>query len=125
MDEIILDFAKAFDLVPHRRLVQKIKAYGVTDGMSNWFEDFLACRKQRVTIGEASSKWSDVLSGVPQGSVLGPLLFVIYINDLSDKIENVTKLFSDDSKIISVIKEKLEVEKLQKDLNEVHYWCQT
>ena len=70
--------------------------------MSNWFEDFLACRKQRVTIGEASSKWSDVLSGVPQGSVLGPLLFVIYINNLPDKIENVTQLFADDSKIISV-----------------------
>ena len=121
----MLDFAKAFDFVPHRRLVQKIKAYRVTDGMSNWLEDFLACRRQRVTIGEASSKWSDVLSGVPQGSVLGPLLFVIYINDLPDKIENVTKLFADDSKIISVIKGKLEVEKLQKDLDEVDYWCQT
>ena len=78
-------------------------------------KSFLFRIKQRVTIGEASSKWSDVLSGVPQGSVLGPLLFVIYINDLPDKIENVTKLFAADSKIISVIKGKLEVEKLQKD----------
>ena len=68
----------------------KIRAYGVTDGMSNWLEDFLACRKQKVTIGEVSSKWSDVLSGVPQGSVLGLVLFMININDLPDKIENIT-----------------------------------
>ena len=81
-------------------------------GMSNWFEDFLACRKQRVTIGEASSKWSDVLCGVPQGSVLRPLLFVIYINDLPDKIEKVSKLFVDDSKIISVTKWKIECRKV-------------
>ena len=70
---------------------------------ANCLENFLACRKQRVTIGEASSKWSDVLSGVPQGSILWPLLF--YIDDLPDKIENVTKLFADDSKIITVIGE--------------------
>ena len=69
MDEILMDFAKAFDLVPHRRLVQKLRAYGVTDGISNRLEDQferkIACRKQRVTIGEASSKGSDDLSGVP------------------------------------------------------------
>ena len=64
--------------------------------MSKWFEDFLIYRKQRVMIGEVSSKWTDVLRGVLQGSVLGPLLFLIYINDLPDKIEIVTKLFADE-----------------------------
>ena len=57
VNEILLDFAKAFDLVPRHRLVQKIRAYEVTDEMTRWFEDFLTCRIQRVTIGEASSKW--------------------------------------------------------------------
>ena len=100
----------SWTLRKHLTLVQKIKAYGVTDELSKWFEDFLSCRKQRVTIGEASSKWKDVLSGVPQGSALGPLLFVLYINDLPDKIDNFSKLFADGSKIISVIKGKMDID---------------
>ena len=93
--------------------------------MAKWFEDFLSCRRQRVTIGEASSKWTDVLSGVPQGSVLGPLLFFIYINDLPDKIVNLMKLFADDSKIISSIKGEMDINKLQNDLLAVGDWCRT
>ena len=76
--------------------------HGVTDKLSKWFEEFLSFRKQRVTIGEASSKWTDVLSGVPQWSVLGPNLFVLYINDPPDIIDNFSKLCADESKIISV-----------------------
>ena len=72
--------------------------------MSKWFEDLLSFRKQWVMIGEASSKWTYVLSGIPKGSVLGPLLFEIYINNLPDKTVNVIKLFADDSK--SVIRGK-------------------
>ena len=81
--------------------------------MLEWFEYFLTCRKQRVTIGEASSKWIDFLSEEPQGSVLGPLLFAIYINILPKKIDNIAKFFVDDSKIISVIngRMRLNVEK--------------
>ena len=93
--------------------------------MSKCFEDFLSCRNQRITIGEASSKWTDVLSGVTQGSVLEPLLYLLYINDLPDKIYNVSKLFADDYKIIPVIKREMDVFKLQNDLFIVAEWCKT
>ena len=110
--------AKAFDLVPHRRLVHKIWGYGVTDEMAKWFV-------QRVTIKDASSKWTDFLCGVPQGSVLGPFLFFIFINDLPDKIVNFTKLLADDSKNISCIKGEMDINKLYNDLFALGDWCRT
>ena len=73
VDEVLLDFAKAFDLVPHRRLLHKNAGYGVSYDILSWFEDFLSNRKQLVVVGEKMSEWSDVLSGDSQGSVLGPL----------------------------------------------------
>ena len=99
--------------------------HGVTDKLSKWFEDFLSLRKQRVTIGEASSKWTNVLSGVPQWSVLGPNLFVLYINDPPDIIDNFSKLCADESKIISVIKGEMNIDKIQNDLFTVGEWCKT
>ena len=87
-------------------MVRKIRGYGDTGDMSKRIEDFLSFRKQRVMLGDASSKWTDVLSGVPQVTVLEPFLFIIYINYLPDKTVNATKLFADDFKIISVIKKK-------------------
>ena len=78
VDEIMLDFAKAFDLVPHKRLVHKLAAYGVADDLLEWFKDYLSNRKQMVMVGGENSTWTEVLSGVPQGSVLGPLLRCIY-----------------------------------------------
>lgn len=116
-DIIIMDFAKAFDKVPHKHLLYKLKYYGITCNALNWISDFLEDRTQTVALeGEFSNKVS-VTSGVPQGTVMGPILFLIYINDFSDYIQHSTlRLFADDSIIYRDIKNKSDTELLQSDL---------
>ena len=99
MDVIYLDFQKAFNKVPHQRLLLKLKAHGLGNDIINWIVEWLTHRRQRVIVGGEISNWNSVLSGVPQRSVLGPILFLIYINDLEDDISSKILKSADDTKV--------------------------
>ena len=105
LDCIYLDFKKASDSVPHERLLSKLDAYGTGGQLKAWTKDTLLDRKQRVVVNGKLSSWCLVLSGIPRGSVLGPILFVIFINDLPDQIRSTVKIFADDTKIFRALHE--------------------
>ena len=119
IDIIYLDFKKAFDSVPHERLMLKLSSYGIQGNVQLWIRNFLADRTQRVRVGKDRSRETRVLSGIPQGSILGPILFTVFINDLSDCVEGTCKIFADDTKLYG---KATEGESLQKDLNALHEW---
>ena len=96
-DLILLDFSKAFDCVPHQRLLHKLHYYGISGPTLYWVKSFLSNRTQHVSINGSHSALANVTSGVPQGSVLGPVLFLLYINDITNQIQSNIRLFADDS----------------------------
>ena len=122
LDAVYLDFQKAFDTVPHQRLLTKLKAYGVHGSVHAWINSFLSQRKQRVVVNGAYSQWNDVTSGIPQRSVLGPTLVIIYINDLPETVESMVHIFADDTKIYRKIATENDCVKLQKDLDILQEW---
>jgi hypothetical protein len=119
----LLDLAKAFDSVPHNKLIDKLKAQGIDGKLLKWISNFLTGRKQRVVMGEVVTEWVEVLSGVPQGSVLGPLLFTIFINDMPDGLVNVCKMFADDSKLLGTIQSGADISVIQSDLDKLSDWA--
>ena len=123
VDAIYLDFSKAFDSVPHLRLLEKLTSYGIDGCLLKWIKDFLIGRRQRVHINGEYSEWADVTSGVPQGSVLGPVLFVVYINDLPDVVESLSQLYADDTKVFSKVDSIERQKQIQQDLDNLVNWA--
>ena len=121
-DLIVMDFSKAFDKVSHSLLLHKIRHYGITGQVNNWIESFLTGRQQAVVVDGATSGFLDVESGVPQGSVLGPCLFLLYINDLPKDLTSTARLFADDTMCHSTISNHQDETDLQKDLNLLAKW---
>ena len=121
-DAILLDFSKAFDKVPKERLLLKLKACGVNGRTHDWIRDFLSDHSQHVAVEGAVSDETPVLSGVPQGSVLGPLLFLVYINDLPSCISSTARLFADDTLLYRQITCEEDTKALQEDLDALEEW---
>ena len=122
VDAIYLDFAKAFDTVPHRRLIGKLEAYGISGTTLNWVNAFLSDRTHEVVVNGSNSERASVLSGIPQGTVLGPVLFVVYINDILEDISSNGVMFADDTKIFRQIISQDDSLALQSDLSKLETW---
>ena len=117
-----MDFSKAFDKVGHARLIEKLKFYGITGKTNEWIKAFLMNRKQTVVLDGEKSYEAEVSSGVPQGSVLGPCLFLFYINDLPESLKFTVQLFADDTIAYLTINCDEDAKELQKDLDKLVEW---
>ena len=123
IDVVYLDFAKAFDKVDHELLIHKLQCYGIQGSLLEWIKSFLTDRYQTVSVNGTQSYKSKVKSGVPQGTVLGPLLFLVYINDIDRCIKHsFTSCFADDTRVSKGITQSTDVKYLQEDLNSVIQW---
>lgn len=121
-DIVYLDFRKAFDSVPHTRLLSKLRGYGVVGSVLDWIRAFLTDRTQRVRVGNEMSDMASVISGIPQGSILGPVLFTLFINDLPESVTSVCKIFADDTKLYNITKN---AHVLQSDIDNLVVWSDT
>ena len=122
VDMIVLDFSKAFDKVGHKRLLKKLHNYGIRGNLLRWVLFFLLDRKQRVVVDGEHSEWVKMESGVPQGTVLGPIMFLAFINDLPDAVSSKVRLFADDCVMYRTVKDDNDCNTLQEDLNKLAEW---
>ncbi|KAF7239513.1 Multiple C2 and transmembrane domain-containing protein 2 [Varanus komodoensis] len=123
VDVVYLDFSKAFDRVPHDILVEKLRSFGIHQSTVRWIRAWLPDRKQKVTISGESSGWRPVTSGVPQGSVLGLILFNLFINDMEERVNSLLIKFADDMKTGAVATTEEQVLQIQKDLDRLWKWA--
>ena len=123
---VFLDITKAFDRVWHVGLLQKLHKSGINNSLLAWFKDYLADRTQRVVLNGKTSEWSHIKAGVPQGSVLGPLLFLLYINDMSTVIQHCQiRLFADDTCLYIEVDNRIDAAaKINYDLQCLYDWSQ-
>ena len=123
IDIIYLDYEKAFDKVPHERLILQLNRYGITGDILNWIRDYLANRTQKVRVNGHYSISSPVRSGVPQGSVLGPVLFLVFVSDIAPLVNNFISLYADDTKLYSYLLDGISTaESIQDDINTLSSW---
>ena len=122
-DIILLVLQKAFDKVPHRHLLKKLEAGGVRGEENEWIRTYLTCRTQRVVVDGRASQEVPVLSGVPQGTVLGPLVFLTYTNDINRNVSGTITLFADDALLFRQIRSYADCLSLQKDLDTLYSWA--
>ena len=125
VDIVYLDFAKAFNKVPINRLIAKCKGLGLSGNLVNWIHEWLSGREQRVVLNGEASSWKPVRSGVPQGSVLGPILFLVYINDIDNAVnvtDSVLKKFADDTKWGMVVESETHRQLFQEGLDSLMKW---
>ena len=121
---VFLDISKSFDKVWHEGMLYKLKSMGISGELYNLLENYLSNRFQRVLLNGQASSWRPVLAGVPQGSILGPLLFLIYINDLPNELKSNAKLFADDTSLFTIVKDKNKsANMLNNDLRRISKWA--
>ena len=123
-DLIHTDISKAFDSVLHTQLINKLKAMGITGEVLGWIKSFLTNRKQKVAVEGEMSLWTDVKSGIPQGSVLSPILFVVFINDMPNSVLGICNMFADNAKVYREINKPDDHVALQSDLDRMNEWSQ-
>ena len=122
VDVLYLDFAKAFDKVPHLRLSKKLEAHGIGGSLLEWIKQWLSNRTQRVRVNGILSELGKVKSGVPQGSVLGPIFFLVYINDIDEGLISKINKFADDSKVMKIVNNNDDIEMLKSDISKLFQW---
>ncbi len=122
LDIAYLDFQKAFDKIPPNKLMFKVRQLEISGNVHNWIENWLSNRKQRVVINGTASDWAPVTSGVPQGSVLRSILFIIFINDIDVGLNNFIAKFAHDTNIGNSVISDRDLQSLQDDLNKISAW---
>ena len=123
-DVVYLDFSKCFDKIDIGLLCHKLKQSGISSKLGIWLHNFLTNREQFVISKEAISSSSSVVSGIPQGTVLGPILFLLFISDINNDIESIASMFADDTRVLGNIASEEDVEKMQSDLNKIYKWAE-